>query len=198
MTRHTVFNCVECGTDTCRRVTNAQESNEFPAAAFLEGAEADDNMPNPYDEGTGPYDAWRSGYLSRGSDRFRREQLTADSRRAVTPKYISDTHRINWLEARKYITTGLGFDGGKACYKIRFANKRFFGHSLRTAIDKAMNLEGSRAIEPITEPPPVEYAKVKQAMDQIGSAVRRYGLTLVIDMDGNYNVEDHVSAKEER
>lgn len=39
------------------------------------------------------------------------------------------------------------------------------------------------------DPPPVPYVKVRKAMSQIESALRRHGLMLVIDGHGDYSVE---------
>jgi hypothetical protein len=52
--------------------------------------------------------------------------------------------RINWLEAKKYFQVGIGFDGKRYAHEIRFNDrelKRFFGRSLRAAIDAAMKSE---------------------------------------------------------
>ena len=106
-------------------------------------------------------------------------------------RLITDAERINWVEAKKYVTIGIGHDGTRFAYEVRINEgglKRFFGRSLRAAIDSGM-LPTDAAIEPLIEPGPVEYAKVKLAMGQIESSVKRHGLILVVDVDGNYDVE---------
>jgi hypothetical protein len=111
-------------------------------------------------------------------------------RRIMATQPRTDAQRINWIEAKKYVTIGIGHDGTRFAYEVRINEgglKRFFGRSLRAAVDSGM-LPEDAAIEPMSEPEPVEYAKVKLAMDQISSAVKRHGLMLVVDIDGNYDV----------
>ena len=57
-----------------------------------------------------------------------------------------DNYRINWLESKKYFQVGINSRNGRWVYEIRFNEsgqlKRFFGGSLRSAIDSGMDSEG--------------------------------------------------------
>lgn len=61
-------------------------------------------------------------------------------------RLIQDADRINWLEQTKYLELGIGYDGYKYAVEVRFREhgnlKRFFGRSLRGAIDEAIRAEG--------------------------------------------------------
>ncbi len=61
---------------------------------------------------------------------------------------IADNDRLNWLEKRKYFEVGIGYDGSsrKFAYEVRFKDrelKRYFGKSLREAIDNAIRSEAA-------------------------------------------------------
>lgn len=51
---------------------------------------------------------------------------------------ITDADRLNWLEARKYTEFGIGHDGGAFAIVVMIGRDRFYGPSLRAAIDAAM------------------------------------------------------------
>lgn len=53
----------------------------------------------------------------------------------------TDAHRMNWLEAKKYFEVGINCRNGRWVYEVRIAQKRFFGGSLRSAIDAGMDAE---------------------------------------------------------
>lgn len=58
----------------------------------------------------------------------------------------TDAHRINWLESKKYFQVGINSRGGRWVYEVRFNDntlKRFFGGSLRAAIDSGMDAENA-------------------------------------------------------
>ena len=59
---------------------------------------------------------------------------------------ITDAERLNWLERTKYLQLGIGYDGYSYAAEVRFNKaglKRFFGRSLRAAIDAAIQVEGA-------------------------------------------------------
>jgi hypothetical protein len=56
-------------------------------------------------------------------------------------RLITDAERINWLESVKYGQFGIGFDGHKYQVEVRVKQKRFFGRSLRAAVDEAIRSE---------------------------------------------------------
>lgn len=60
-------------------------------------------------------------------------------------RLITDAERINWIEKTKYIQTGIGHDGKGFAFEVRIHEhgnlKRFFGRSLRGAIDQAIRAE---------------------------------------------------------
>ena len=68
------------------------------------------------------------------------------ARRAIeVNRLITDAERINWIEKTKYIQTGIRHDGKAFAFEVRFHEhgnlKRFFGRSLRGAIDQAIRAE---------------------------------------------------------
>ncbi len=105
-------------------------------------------------------------YLRR-SDKFKRAHVTSTPQRtglddgpplpspqALARAYAkidaaiprTDAERINYLEANKYVTIGIGHDGARFAYEIRIKEgglKRFHGRTLRAAIDKAMTSQPS-------------------------------------------------------
>ncbi len=67
-------------------------------------------------------------------------------KRIDAQRLIGDDERINWLEKTKYLEMGIGYDGFKYAVEVRYREhgnlKRFFGRSLRGAIDEAIRSEG--------------------------------------------------------
>lgn len=54
----------------------------------------------------------------------------------------TDAERINWLETKKYFQVGIGYDGFRYACEVRLHDnglKRYFGRSLRAAIDTAID-----------------------------------------------------------
>lgn len=60
-------------------------------------------------------------------------------------RLIGDNERVNWLEKTKYLELGIGYDGFKYAVEVRYREhgnlKRYFGRSLRGAIDEAIRAE---------------------------------------------------------
>jgi hypothetical protein len=60
-------------------------------------------------------------------------------------RLITDEERLNFMERIKYLQLGIGYNGFNYAVEVRFNNgglKRFFGRSLRGAVDEAIKAEG--------------------------------------------------------
>lgn len=54
----------------------------------------------------------------------------------------TDVQRINWMESRKYLQIGIGFDGKRFTSDVVLSpRERYQGRNLRDAIDMAMNAQ---------------------------------------------------------
>jgi len=54
----------------------------------------------------------------------------------------TDVQRINWMESRKYLRIGIGFDGYRFTSDVVIGEReRYQGRNLRDAIDMAMNAQ---------------------------------------------------------
>ena len=80
----------------------------------------------------------------------------------------------------------------RTCWRCGGSGQRSYAETLGSPGDHpcpaCKPAPADAANAPMAEPGPVEYAKVKRAMDQISSAVKRHSLVLVVDPEGNYDV----------
>ena len=70
-----------------------------------------------------------------------RERVYAD---IESQRLITDEERLSFMERIKYLQLGIGYDGYRFAVEVRFNSgglKRFFGRSLRAALDEAIRSE---------------------------------------------------------
>jgi hypothetical protein len=62
--------------------------------------------------------------------------------RKIDRESRTDVQRINWMESRKYLKIGIGFDGRRFTSDVVVSEReRYQGRNLRDAIDMAMNAQ---------------------------------------------------------
>jgi hypothetical protein len=69
-------------------------------------------------------------------------QQIAKACRKIDQESRTDVQRINWMESRKYLRIGIGFNGHRFTSDVAIGEReRYQGRNLRDAIDMAMNAQ---------------------------------------------------------
>ncbi len=69
-------------------------------------------------------------------------QQLAKAYRKIDQESRTDVQRINWMESRKYLKIGIGFDGHRFTSDVAVSDReRYQGRNLRDAIDMAINAQ---------------------------------------------------------
>lgn len=74
-----------------------------------------------------------------GLDTARQQIYRDDGRGKVN--HMTDKNRIDWLGTAQYFTAGVSHKDGRWACEIRVGGKRFFGRSLREAIDSFIDAQ---------------------------------------------------------
>ena len=62
--------------------------------------------------------------------------------RKIEKESRTDTQRLNWMESRKYLQTGIGFDGKRFTFDVVLsARERYSGRNVREALDMAIDAQ---------------------------------------------------------